>query len=105
MDVEADQIADFATTYNSVFFVIRGGQKKPISFVPEKPDNTGLVHFYKKGSEWSYVTADEYEAKKDELPDVCFATRHPIPDFTNKKFPEIEGLQAALKTDDAAADA
>lgn len=104
VDIDAAQVADYAVTYNSVTFILKGGQKKPQSIVPEKPDATGLVHFYKSGTEWNYVTADEYEAKKDELPAVCFATHHPIADFANKKFPEISGLEAALNTADAATD-
>ena len=56
---------------------------------PENPEATGLMHFYrvdhptkildgKKAKMWKFVTAEQYEERKDELPDLCFATRHPI---------------------------
>lgn len=96
-------MADFACSDYSVAFVLKGGAKRPESFVPEKPDTVGLVHFYRKDKAWSFVTADEYEAKKDELPDVCFATHHPIKDFNSKEFPELESI--SFDTKDAAADA
>ena len=81
-----------------MFFVLQGGKKKPASFVPEKPEASGLIHFYKKENEWKFVTEDEYEAKKDELPAICFATRHAIANFSDKTFPDLTGLEAKLST-------
>ena len=56
---------------------------------PENPSATGLMHFYqedhpekvidgKKAKVWKFLSQDQYEAQKDSLPDLCFATRHKI---------------------------
>ena len=59
------------------------------SINPDKPEEKGLVHFYqvvteqtgedgKPVKEWRFVSPSEYEAKKNEIPALCYATRHPI---------------------------
>jgi hypothetical protein len=59
------------------------------------PDGTkcqGLLHCYKKGDDWHFVGPDEYEAKKKELPDLCFAFKCPITDIKDKEWPDLEAL-------------
>ena len=56
---------------------------------PQNSNAAGLLHFYqeehpermidgKKAKVWKFLTEEQYEEKKDELPDVCFATHHYI---------------------------
>jgi hypothetical protein len=98
---KANKVVDFAVGKDSAFFIIGG--EKPIvqSIIPEKPEATGLIHFYKKQGveDWSFMTEEEYKTKKDELPPLSFATRHPIADFKDKDFPDLEALteQVAFK--------
>ena len=33
------------------------------------------------------MLAEEYESRKANLPDLCFACSEPITDFTQKQFP------------------
>ena len=62
---------------------------------PEKPYAVGLTHFYseehpekvidgKKARVWKFISAEEYEERKDSLPEICFATRHPIQELADK---------------------
>lgn len=95
-DVDADRVADYAVTYSAVAYLLKGEDKKQASIVPDKPDATGLIHFYKKDGNWAFVTHDEFDEKKGELPDVCFATRHPIAQFSEKSFADLKALQPQL---------
>lgn len=58
---------------------------------PENPDASGLLHFYLDQEEnylklingeptrkWNFLTEAQYQERKNELPDLCFASRHPI---------------------------
>ena len=51
------------------------------SFVPDQRDMTGLTHLYRENGAWKFITEDEYESRKDELPDLCFAIRYPFENF------------------------
>jgi len=75
-----------------------------VSIVPEKPDASGLIHFYKKEGAWAFVTAEEYEEKKGDLPTLSFATRHSIENFSSKTFADLAALESQL-TFSAEADA
>lgn len=54
--------------------------------------SNGLLHFYKKGDKLHYVGADEYEAQKESLPDLCFAIKCQIADIESKEWPDLEAL-------------
>lgn len=56
----------------------------------------GLLHFYKSGDEWKFVTPDEYESKKNDLPDLCFAIKCPIEDIAAKEWPDLEKLASEV---------
>lgn len=58
----------------------------------------GFLHFYKKDGKWNYVTEAEYEQKKAELPDLCFACKYPIQDLESKPFPDLDELAQKLDT-------
>ena len=47
--------------------------------------------------EWKFLTPAEYEAKKNDLPDVCFATRHEVPWLLKKAQGEIEEAKKAAE--------
>ena len=55
-DVNAEIVADYAVTYHAVAYLLKGEEKKRVSIVPDKPDATGLIHFYKKDGNWVFVT-------------------------------------------------
>ena len=59
IDVDAEKVVDFACSYSAVAYLIGGDNKKPASFIPDKPDATGLIHFYKKEGSWNFVTEEE----------------------------------------------
>ena len=68
------------------------------SIIPDKPEATGLIHFYENGGVWKFLSEEEYEAKKGELPALSFASRHPIEDFSGKsKTPEFLANLTLLK--------
>lgn len=61
VDVDANQVADYACTYDSVFYLMKGDEYNKKSIVPEKPEATGLIHFWKQqDGKWSFVTDEEY---------------------------------------------
>ena len=61
----------------------------------------GLAHFFKRDAEWHFVTASDYEARRGELPLVCFATRNSVKEFATRDFPNLEALAAQLETSEA----
>jgi len=79
------------------------------SIDPAHPDEKGLIHFYQKQiadktdkdgnpvKEWKFLTPSEYEAKKNELPDLCYATRHNINWLQKKAQEEFEAAKKAAQ--------
>ena len=64
--------------------------------LPNGSSSQGLLHFYKKADKWHYVPAEEYEAKKAELPPVCFAIKSPVKDLENKPWPDLAETEKQL---------
>ena len=95
-DVDANSVTDFAMGYRTIAYLIAGDNKSKMSIVPEKPEAKGLIHFFKKDGNWAFVTEDEYEEKKSELPKLSFASRHPISDFNSKTFADLAALESQL---------
>lgn len=54
--------------------------------------SNGLLHFYKKDDQWHFVSSADYEAKKTELPDLCFAIKCPIEKISEKEWPDLLAL-------------
>jgi len=80
------KIADFALSEKGSLVILQYEGGKPVDqlYKHTLPDGTkcqGLLHFYKKGNDWHFVTPDQYEAKKNELPPICFAIKCPIDDI------------------------
>ena len=69
--------------------IMKGDEKQPPSFIPNKPAANGLIHFYKKGADWNFMTEEDYTQKKAELPPLSFATRHRIDAFNDKPWPDL----------------
>ena len=93
---DATTITSFGTTYESLAFVRQLPAEKSASIIPDKPDEQGLIHFYRDNGAWVFVTESEYEEKKAELPRLVFATRHSIKDFSDKEWPDLDALAAGL---------
>ena len=47
---------------------------------PDHPDDRELIHFYRTGNVWKFFHQEDYNdiVKKNTIPEICFATRHPI---------------------------
>ena len=68
------------------------------SINPNKPEATGLIHFYQsEDGKWNFVSEEDYQSQKSQLPDICFATRHPIKNFETKSFPNLKDLSKNLQ--------
>jgi len=94
-------ILDFSASRDHSM-VIMAGEEKPNDnlYVHKLPggEATGLIHFYKNEDEsWTYLDEAQYDAAvtASTLPDICFATKHPIKDI--EKVVRIEGAFPNLK--------
>lgn len=82
LEVDGSRVEDFAMGKSACYFLMAADNQETPSIDPERPAAKGLIHFYQtpaadvRGKQWHFVTAEEYEAKKNTLPDICFATRH-----------------------------
>jgi hypothetical protein len=74
-------VADFACSFEASFIIISKSVEVLPSIVPDEPENRDLVHFYKQRGQWNIIKDEEFQMHQDRLPDICFATRHPIKDF------------------------
>jgi len=80
-------VAGFAMGLFCSFFAMKAEEEstKVDSIDPDNPQATGLIHFFQNAAkEWKFVTQDQYDAQKDSLPEVCFATRHPMKSFLER---------------------
>ena len=90
---------DFACSRSATCVIMQGEKPPQGSIIPDKPEATGLIHFYKSGDEWKFITEDEYEEKKGELPALSFACRHSIEDFKEKTLPDLTALLPEINID------
>ena len=86
IEVDGSRVADFAMSLNAAFMIMKPlDDDKDVSIDPDNPKAKGLIHFYQnEAKEWKFVTQEQYEAQKDSLPNVCFATRHPMKSFLER---------------------
>ena len=75
LKINSAQVKDFACTREGTVLVMGLDETPKLSIIPDKPTATGLTHFYKENGEWKFVSSDDYEAKKESLPHLCFATK------------------------------
>ena len=104
----------------SYFVMASEDDKKNESIDPDHPEAKGLIHFYQtEAKEWKFVNQEQYDAQKDTLPGVCFATRHSIKtflervkrirgnkatqdDLNDSSLPDLNKLIPQMQFDDAA---
>jgi hypothetical protein len=90
------EIVDFIAHKYSTLLILGGAKKfdinRSVHHLPGDKSATGLIHFYKKGDEWVFLSEDEYKEKKNEIPDICFATKYPIDDIPSKEWPDLVAL-------------
>lgn len=72
--------------------------------LPDGRTTRGLIHFYKQGGEWHFVTEDEYEQKKHELPALCFATKCPITSIADRSWLDLAETAADVLEPKAASE-
>jgi len=97
------EVADFAA-HDSSSLVIVTGSGSPANdlynhVLPDGSKSKGLLHFYKKGDKWEFLPSEQYEAKKADLPDICFAIKCPIADIASKDWPDLEALAQDILDD------
>ena len=52
----------------------------------------GLLHYFKDVDGWNCLAPNEYANSKHNLPDICFATRHPL--TKRAQFDKLDELYA-----------
>lgn len=97
------EVADF-TAHDCSSLVILTGSDSPASdlynhVLPDGSKSKGLLHFYKRGDKWEFLSQEQYEAKKGDLPDICFAIKNPIADIPSKEWPDLEALAKEILED------
>lgn len=112
INIDGAAVTDFAMGKAFSYFLLGDPKGETKSIHPRAPEEKGLIHFYQVEKEvegemvkeWKFLTPAEYEAQKADLPDVVFATRHPINWLTAKLEKEAaEAAEAAAKVAAAAA--
>ena len=89
-------VISFACSREATSIITAGEKNTTPSIIPGKPNEEGLIHFYKKDNGWNFITESEYKEKKGEIPDLCFACRNPINNFQEKTFPDLDLLVQEL---------
>lgn len=82
----------FAATNHASLVLLEEDPLPNHHLLPDGSKSEGLLHFYNKNNAWHFVTQEEYLNKKNELPDICFATKHPIDSIETKTWPNLESL-------------
>ena len=108
INIDGAAVTDFAMGKAFSYFLLGDPKGETKSIHPKAPEEKGLIHFYQAEKEvegemvkeWKFLTPAEYEAQKANLPDVCFATRHPLNWLTAKL--EKEAAEAAAKAEEEA---
>ena len=76
------ELVDMAMTRNASFIILKNRLALPDGIKPNDPKSRELVHFWKKDGQWIFKGEEELKSTgRDALPDICFATRHPIANF------------------------
>ncbi|CDW84904.1 hect e3 ubiquitin [Stylonychia lemnae] len=93
-------IVDFKAGHRSSHVIIEG-EKEPTDNLHSHKVNgelkTGILHVYKdEAGKLQYLTQDEYEAKKDTLPDICLALKSQVENLENIELPDLNDLAKEL---------
>ena len=98
--IDAENVISFAVTRNMTLLLKKMTEKPKPSIIPDLPEETGLIHFYRESGQWKFISQTAYESKKVLLPAISFATKVPIEDFKKKEFPDLQELsQRADRTE------
>jgi len=96
LEIDGSRVKAFAMSWNACFILLEPEKLDERSIDPEKPEATGLIHFYQKVNPdgqkgWHFITQESYQERHNELPDVCFATRHRMIPFLQRVLRERAG--------------
>jgi hypothetical protein len=97
------KIVDFHAhnAYSSVV-ILEGDSAAYSHTLPDKSVVKGLLHFYKgKDNLWKFLSEDQYQDKKDELPGLSFAIKCPIKDIPSLEWPDLEALEKEIVDQEA----
>jgi hypothetical protein len=100
-------LVDFVAHDSSVVILAGGATAVDNLYAHTLPNGKqvhGLLHFFKRGGEWHFIPQDEYEARKSELPDLSFAIKCPVEDFTSLEWPDLDALAKEVFDDAAKGD-
>ena len=95
--ISHEKVISFSCTIEATFILTLDEQKiKKPSVDPDHPDDRELIHFYKTGNDWKFFHQEDYNdiVKKNTIPEICFATRHPV---KNLDLPNLEDIINAVK--------
>jgi len=102
-------IVDFMAHDKASLVIIGGGATDADDLYAHKlPDGKkakGLLHLYKQNGVWKFVTEEDYEQRKAELPDLCFAIKCPIENLTSLDWPDLEAIGKEIFEEAGPADA
>ena len=56
LDYKMSDVISFSCGRCSTTFIIAGEKNTTPSIIPGKPNEEGLVHFYKKDNEWKFIS-------------------------------------------------
>lgn len=102
-------IDSFFCTYSSSFFYIEGEDLPSDNVgihhgytcdVTQQCPVVGTMHFYKDGEGWHFLSKEGYEQKKNELPNICYATKYYIEDIQGKTWPEVNASELLEESKD-----
>jgi hypothetical protein len=90
------KLVDFLAHDLASLVILEGGETVTDNLyahsLPDGRQAKGLLHLYKEKGAWKFLTESEYESKKGELPDLCFAIKCPIEDVENLPWPDLDAL-------------
>ena len=71
-------VMHFACSKEASYLILQKAVTPLPSIIKESPDYHGLVHFYKQGKSWMYIKEEDFGSRQGKIPNLVFATRHPI---------------------------
>lgn len=58
--------------------LLNKAEEKIASIIPGRENSSGITHAYKSDSQWKFISEDEYQQRKSELPLISFAIQYPF---------------------------
>lgn len=84
------QIVDFEGTMQASVVITQTPMSLPDSIIKNEPQNRDFLHLV-KGNNGNFEIIKPEDVIEDQLPNICFATRHPIKNFemTSNQLPSL----------------